>query len=263
MRGLERSRRARGLSALVAGLVVLTAACSDTENGGTSDPTTASGEPSEATTTEDGTATATQSLECTDGRILVGIAKSQSGPAAFFDVAGTRGVKVAISQANEAGGINDCPLEIIEGDAQSDPAVAAQVARSMLDQGAQILLVPDDFDVGIAAARLGQEAGVLTLSTAASSTEFGKAVGDLFFSGGITTIELGKAQATYALEQGWTTTYEVIDPGLAYFTEQDTHYRDVYEGEGGEVVGVSQVDTLGGEADFSASISQSVRPNPT
>ena len=52
------------------------------------------------------------------------------------------------------------------------------------------LLVPDDFDLGIAAARVGQEAGVLTLSTAASSTQFGMAVGDLFFSGGITTPQI-------------------------------------------------------------------------
>lgn len=212
----------------------------------------------------DQTSTGGVSLECTDGRILVGIAKAESGVASFFDVAGTRGAEVAFEQINEDGGIKDCPIETISGDAKSDPAVAAQVARDLIDQGAQILLVPDDFDLGIAAARVGQKAGVLTLSTAASSTQFGRAVGDLFFSGGITTTELGRAQAQYSVDQDWLNTFQVIDPGLAYFTEQVDSYKALYEPEDGSIVGTDNVDSLGGQADFGSTISkiQNADPQP-
>lgn len=210
----------------------------------------------------DGGATGGVSLECQDGRILVGIAKSDSGVGSFFDIAGKRGLEIAIDEINEEGGIKDCPIETISEDTQSDPAVGAQVARSLIDEGAQILIVPDDFDLGIAAARVGQEAGVLTLSTAASSTEFASAVGDLFFSGGITTIELGRAQAQFAVDEGWMSTFFVVDPGLAYFTEQVDNYTALYEEEGGEIAGRDEVDSLGGQSDFSSTISQIRNANP-
>ena len=134
------------------------------------------------------------SLACKNGSITIGIAKAQSGGSSFFDVAGTRGTKIAIDQINSSGGIKGCKLKTIEGDTKSDPATAGQVARQQLiGQGAQILLVPDDFDLGIAAARAGQKAGLLTLSLAASSTQFGKAVGNYFFNAGPTTSQLAQA----------------------------------------------------------------------
>lgn len=203
-----------------------------------------------------------KSLACTDGAITIGIAKAQSGPASFFDIAGTRGAKIAFDQINADGGIKGCQIKTIEGDTKSDPAVGAQVAREMIEQGAQILLVPDDFDLGIAAARVGQEEGVLTLSTAASSTEFAGAVGDKFFNSGPTTTQLGEAQARYALGQDWMRTYMVIDEGLAYFTEQDAAYREVYEADGGEMVGTDKVDSLGGQSDFASTISKIERLDP-
>jgi branched-chain amino acid transport system substrate-binding protein len=142
--------------------------------------------------------------------------------------------------------------------------VAATVAKDLIDKGAQILLVPDDFDLGIAAARVGQKAGVLTLSTAASSTEFAKAVGDKFFNAGPTTEQLGTAQAKFALSKGWKTTYMVVDPGLAYFTEQVTAYTKTYEEGGGKIVGTDKVDSLSGKSDYSATVSKikSASPQP-
>lgn len=213
-----------------------------------------------------GTSATTQSgkgsLQCKNGVLTVGIAKAQSGLASFFDIAGTRGTKIAIDQINAAGGIKGCKIKTIEGDTKSDPAVAAQVARSLLDKGAQILLVPDDFDLGIAAARVGQQAGVLTLSLAASSTEFAKAVGDKFFNAGPTTSQLATGQAKYALSKGWRRAYMVLDPGLAYFTEQDTVFRKVLGQGGGRVVGTDKVDSLSGKSDYSSTVSKIKSMNP-
>lgn len=203
-----------------------------------------------------------KSLECQNGSITVGIAKAKSGGSSFFDVAGTRGAKVAFDQINADGGIKGCKIKVIEGDTKSDPAVGAQVARSMIDDGAQILLVPDDFDLGIAAARVGQKAGVLTLSTAASSTEFAKAVGDYFFNSGPTTSQLGTAQAKFALSKGWNNTYMVVDEGLAYFTEQVDAYKQVLDGEGGKIVGTDKVDSLSGKSDYSSTVSKIKAMNP-
>lgn len=204
-----------------------------------------------------------KSLACKNGAITVGIAKAQSGPSAFFDVAGTRGAKIAFDEINAQGGIKGCKIKTIEGDTKSDPAVAAQVASSLIAQGAQILLVPDDFDLGIAAARVGQKAGVLTLSTAASSVVFAKAVGDKFFNAGPTTVQLGDAQAKFALGHKWLATYVVVDPGLAYFTEQIDNYTKVYTPGGGKIVGSDKVNSLNGQSDFSSTISKIKSASPT
>ena len=205
------------------------------------------------------------SLACRNGVLTIGIAKAQSGFASFFDIAGTRGTKIAIDQINAAGGIKGCKIKTIEGDTKSDPAVAAQVARSLLGKGAQVLLVPDDFDLGIAAARVGQKAGVLTLSLAASSTEFAKAVGDTFFNAGPTTAQLANAQAAFALQKGWKRAYIVLDPGLAYFTEQDSVFRKKLQAGGGKIVGTDKVDSLSGKSDYSSTVSKiaALNPQPT
>lgn len=205
------------------------------------------------------------SLACKNGAITVGIAKAKSGGSSFFDVAGTRGTKIAIDQINAAGGIKGCKIKTIEGDTKSDPAVAAQVAHTLISQGAQILLVPDDFDLGIAAARVGQKAGVLTLSLAASSTQFAKAVGNLFFNAGPTTTQLADAQARFALGKNWKTAYMVVDKGLAYFTEQDSVFRKEFAAGGGKIVGADTADSLGGQTDFSPTISKikGLSPQPT
>jgi len=201
------------------------------------------------------------SLACKEGALTVGIAKAESGGASFFDIAGTRGAKIAFDQINEKGGIKGCQIKVIEGDTKSDPAVAATVARDLIGQGAQILLVPDDFDLGIAAARVGQKEGVLTLSTAASSTEFAKAVGDKFFNSGPTTQQLGTAQAKFALDKGWDNTYMVVDEGLAYFTEQVDAYNATIEGQG-TVVATDKVDSLSGKSDYSSTVSKIKAANP-
>lgn len=264
IRQLRKGRTVAALASVAVATLVL-GACggSSEESSETAAPaTTTDSETSEEVVVDVEAVPGAGSLACTDGRILVGIAKADSGVASFFDVAGKRGLEVAIDQINADGGIKGCPLEIISGDSKSDPAIGAEVARNLLGQGAQILVVADDFDGGIAAATVGQEAGVLTLSLAASSTQFGNAVGPLLFTGGITTTELGLAQARYALDQGWNSTFQAIDPGLAYFTEQDTSYRSLYEANGGEIVESATVDSLGGQADFNAVISKIKQANP-
>jgi branched-chain amino acid transport system substrate-binding protein len=106
---------------------------------------------------------------------------------------------------------------------------------------------------------------VLTLSLAASSTQFAKAVGNVFFNAGPTTTQLADAQSRYALGKGWKAAYMVVDPGLAYFTEQDTVFRTEFAAGGGKIVGSDKVDSLGGQTDFSSTISKikSLSPQPT
>jgi branched-chain amino acid transport system substrate-binding protein len=198
------------------------------------------------------------SLACKNGHILIGVDKGQTGAASFFDIAGAQGMQIAIDEVNASGGVHGCKIDTVSGDSQSNPAVAGQVAQSLIKQGIQILVVPDDFDQGIAAAQAGERAGLLTLSAAASSTQFGGAVGPHFFNGGIPTAVLGTDAARFAASKGWKNAYVVVNQSLAYFTEQDAAYR---KAAGVNVVG-EDVNNSFTAADFSSTITKIAAAKP-
>src|SRR5215472_18036661 len=97
-----------------------------------------------------GTSSGPGSLACKNGHILIGLDKGTTGASAFFDTAGLQGTQIAIDEQNAADGIHGCQIATVAGDTQSNPAVGGQVAQSLIRQGVQILVVPDDFDLGIA-----------------------------------------------------------------------------------------------------------------
>lgn len=229
----------RRYGALLAALVVGLAAC---------------GNQAPATSSSGGAG----SLACKNGHLLIGLDKGVTGASAFFDTAGLQGTQIAIDEQNAAGGIHGCQIATVSGDAQSNPAVGGQVAQSLLKSGVQILVVPDDFDLGIAAAQAGQKAGVLTLSAAASSTQFGKAVGSNFFNGGIPTGVLGSDAAKFALDHSWKNAYFVENQSLAYFTEQDAAYKAV---SGTNVVG-TDINNSFTAADFTSTVTKIAAAKP-
>jgi branched-chain amino acid transport system substrate-binding protein len=250
----------RLLAVTFLGAALSVAACgsSSSSSGGGSASNAASSGSSSASSSSGGGA---GSLKCKNGHILIGIDKAQSGPASFFDTAGTNGLLVAVHDINAAGGINGCKLSTINMDDQSNPGTGAQVATEEVSKGIQILVVGDDFDSGVAAAQVGEKAGLLVLSLAASSTQFGIAVGPHMFNGGIDTTVLGSDAAKFSLSRGWKTAFEVLDPSLAYFTLQDKSFRAAYTG--GKIVGTSINKSYeGATADFSSAISQIQSSHP-
>ena len=172
-----------------------------------------------------------QSFDCAGGAITIGMAKAQTGGFAFFDNVDAQGGLIAIEQINEKGGIGGCPIKVIRGDTQSDPAKARQVAEELIAQGAQILIVPADFDIGVGASQAAQAAGILSFSSAASSTAWTQAVGPHHFTAAITIKDSGKAQAVFANQKGWKRMYVVVNAAFNFFTALEKVFRDNYSGK--------------------------------
>lgn len=196
-------------------------------------------------------------FECPeDGTLTIGAAVSETGGFADFDTSAANAYEMVIDEVNAAGGLDGCEIELIRRDTQSDPAVGGQVAQELINEGIDILLVPNDMDVGIAAAQAGHGAGLLTLSPGAATQGFSKAVGENFFNAGLSTDVLGAVRAKYSADQDWKNAYIVIDPSLAWHTEQKDAMVKHAEELGINVIGESVVEL--GQRDFGSEV-QTIR----
>ncbi len=196
---------------------------------------------------------------CKGGAIVIGNAKGLTGPLAPFDGGELNGDKLAVAQINRAGGIDGCKLKMITENTQSDPAIGRQVAKDLLAKGAQILLVPGDFDFGITAAQAAQSAGKFSMSPTASTIGFPKAVGPNFFELGLNTDDIGKAQATFATQRHWKTVYLVTNTGISFFTAQEKAFLKHFRGK---TVGSDTVTNA--QQDYSSIVSKiaALKPAP-
>ena len=174
-----------------------------------------------------------------EGPIILGAPVNLTDWMAGYDVPALEGAKLAVKQINEAGGVLGRELQIIELDGQTDPVVAGNVARELIDQGAEVILAPCDFDFGGAAAsQAAQEAGLVGVSFCASSPLFGsEALGDKQFTLSMWNQTMSAAAAQFGIEeQGWTTAATIVDQATEYTQSLGDYFVETWTHLGGEVV---------------------------
>lgn len=186
--------------------------------------------------------------------ITIGAIFNATGWMAAYDQPPRQGALLAVKEINKAGGVLGRPLELIELDGATDPATVGNAARQLIDQGADVILAPCDFDIGGPASQAAQEAGLVGLSTCASSPLFGSdALGDKQFTLSMWNNIMSAGAATYAYEKlGWRTAYVVADTSIDYSLSLGDYFSEQFQSLGGEIVG--QDTYLQGDADFSAQI---------
>jgi branched-chain amino acid transport system substrate-binding protein len=127
-------------------------------------------------------------------------------------------------------------------------------ARQLIEQGAEVIMAPCDFDIGAPAGQAAQEAGMVSVSTCATSPLYGsQALGDKQFTVGMWNNIMGAAMAEYGYQElGWKTAYVVVDTSIDYSTSLGDYFATHFESLGGKVLGR---DTFtAGDEDFSAQI---------
>jgi branched-chain amino acid transport system substrate-binding protein len=233
--------RARTIAAVVLAVGLLAAGC------GSSKSKTA------ATSSKN-----TGSCKSKNNEIVVGEARAQTGDFAFFDVTAERGNELAIDDFNKAGGLLGCHIRVIEGDAKGDPALGGPVAKDLINQGAQLLFSPSDFDIGIGAAQAGEKAGLVGTSEA-SAVNMPAAVGPHFFAAGITDAGVGLAEADFANTKGWKNAFEVTNQQFSLFPDIANFFKTRFKGKMTQKQVVADTQT-----DYSAVISKisSASPKP-
>ena len=187
--------------------------------------------------------------------ITIGAALCLTGIQAPLDGPALKGAQVAVDEINKKGGVLGRQLVLINLDCKSDPVTTGNVAVQLIDQGANAIIAPSDFDFGGPASREAQNAGLVGISPAASSPFYGSAaLGDKQFTMSMWNTTMGAASAQYAREQGWDTAYVVTDDFIQYTKDLGQYFVQAFKDQGGTVV-YEEAYTQGA-ADFSAQLAR-------
>jgi branched-chain amino acid transport system substrate-binding protein len=188
--------------------------------------------------------------------LIIGGALSLTGIQAPLDTPGLQGAQVAEKWLNEHGGVLGRQIKFINLDGKSDPVTVGNVTVQLLDQGAELIVAPCDFDFGGPASREAQAAGRVGISTCASSPLYNSfALGDKQFTLSMWNTTMGAAAAEYAFkERGWKTAYVVTDTFIDYTTSLSEFFIKHFNNIGGTVIHEDKYTQ--GDQDFSAQLAR-------
>ncbi len=191
-----------------------------------------------------------------DDKVIFGGALSLTGVQAPLDTPGFKGAQVAIKVLNDGGGLLGKPVEFVNIDGKSDPVTVANVAVELIDNGADLIVAPCDFDFGGPASRAAQEAGLVGVSTCASDPLYSSwTLGDKQFTLSMWNTTMGAVAADFAFkERGWKTAYVVTDQFIAYTKSLSKYFIAQFKANGGEII-LEDTYTFG-DNDFSAQIAR-------
>lgn len=186
--------------------------------------------------------------------IIIGAVFNATGWMADYDQPPRSGALLMIDKVNAAGGVLGRELQLIELDGKTDPATVGNAALQLIDQGAEVFIAPCDFDIGGPASQAAQEAGMVGVSTCASSPLYGsEALGDKQFTAVMWNNIMSAGAAEYAFnELGWKTAYVVTDTSIDYSLSLSRYFIEHFEALGGEVF--AEDTFLQDDQDFSAQI---------
>jgi len=189
-------------------------------------------------------------------KIVFGGALCLTGDQAPLDTPGFKGAQVAVKALNDAGGLLGKPVEFINIDGKSDPVTVGNAAVELIDQGADLILAPCDFDFGGPASREAQAAGLVGLSLCASDPLYSSwSLGDKQFTLSMWNTTMGATAAEYAFnERGWKKAYVVTDQFIAYTKSLSKYFIEHFKAIGGEVM-LEDTYTYG-DNDFSAQLAR-------
>jgi branched-chain amino acid transport system substrate-binding protein len=148
---------------------------------------------------------------------VFGLVMSFSGWFQPIDADTVAGAKLAVGDVNAAGGVLGQPIEIVQFDNKSEPALGADGALEVIHKGAKAILFPSDFDFGAPGAYVAQQNNVIAFS-AASDPKFGvQGIGPLAYSVSNASQAQGGLMAEWAFKtKGWKTAYVLIDNTISY-----------------------------------------------
>ncbi|AZV23477.1 MULTISPECIES: ABC transporter substrate-binding protein [Mesorhizobium] len=153
-----------------------------------------------------------------DKTIVIGFATAESGFMEAYDKPAQEAALIRIDEINAAGGLLGKQIKVVKADTKSDRAEGAKAGLSVLDQGADLVVVSCDYDFGSPAALAAEDAGRISFFLCAESVKAGiQGVGPHSFSASVLAAVQGATMAEWAFkEKGAKDFYRLLDTWTAY-----------------------------------------------
>jgi len=190
-----------------------------------------------------------------DERVRVGAFMSLTGDTAQYGISALNGFRMAVEEANAAGGPGGRRVELLVQDTRSDVAETGVIVERLAREARVHALLGEVVSSRtLAAAHVAQREGVPMLTPSATSTEV-TGVGEYVFRSCYTDTFQGAALAHFAAGQlGARRAAFLVDRDQRYSVELARFIREEFELHGGEVVAVQEYG--GGAGDFSLQLAE-------
>ena len=186
---------------------------------------------------------------------VLGASVAQTGDYAPYGEPILEGIRLAVDQINQDGGINGSPVELLVRDNQTDAALSAQTTQELIDEGAQGLIVACENSRAIAAGTLAQEAEVPAISSCSTGPKVPDAVGNYMFLALFGDNAQAAAMAEEACDRGYESAYLLRSSDLEFLDTTPLYFADAFEHLcGGQITGEGFFKP--GAQDFSAQIAR-------
>ena len=190
-----------------------------------------------------------------DARVRLGAFMALTGDTAHYGISALNGIRMAVEEANAAGGVGGRRVELIVQDTRADGVETEVVVQRLAREVRVHALVGEVVSSrSLAAARVAQREGVPMLTPSATSPEV-TAVGDFVFRSCYTDTFQGAALAHFAISHlSALRAAALIDRDQRYSVELARFIREDFERHGGKVV--IEQDYREGAADFSVQLAE-------
>jgi branched-chain amino acid transport system substrate-binding protein len=158
----------------------------------------------------------TTSMTAAQEPIVIGFATAQSGWLSY-ESSSVEAAKIAIEEINAAGGLLGRQIKVVEADTKTDRTEGARAGQEMVNQGAKLVVVSCDYDMGSPAAFAAESAGVISISLCANDPKMGvQGVGPHAFSWSFAAQSGGYVLADFGYEEGWRKAYSLLDTTIEF-----------------------------------------------
>ncbi|MDF2230966.1 ABC transporter substrate-binding protein [Albimonas sp. CAU 1670] len=150
--------------------------------------------------------------------IVVGMAVAQTGWMEAYDGEGTKMAQLYLEKLNAEGGLLGKPIKVLVADTKTDRVEGAKIGQSMIQAGADLLLVSADYDYGAPAALQAQKANVISFFLGASDPKAGVlGVGPYSFTSANAAQLEGATMADWGYtDMNFRKGYSLVDESIEY-----------------------------------------------
>ncbi len=187
------------------------------------------------------------------GTVKIGVVENLTGSQASLDQPSLNGVKLALKEINDAGGVLGKKVEIIVRDGKSDPATLATVTEEIVGKGVSAITGLSDTTMVLASAPIAQRAGIPFVTSGATSPALPNEVGDCLFLEPFGDNVQAAAAAEFAYKELKARSVWVLyDKAMDYTYLLQRYFCDRFGGLGGAIISKATYQT--GDTDFRAQI---------